>query len=112
MRDRARERRLGLEDPDAACRAIWHDAAAELGARVTAMSGGFLEISRNGSTTRVWRHHVMLDDLVTQRLALDKALVHRMLTAERLPVPAYVEFDVSDTRAPLEFLERGGTPCA
>jgi cyanophycin synthetase len=54
---------------------------------------------------------VALDDPDTHRVALDKALVHQMLVDQALPVPAYAEFDISDTGTPLDFLRRSGTPC-
>jgi cyanophycin synthetase len=111
LHDRAELRRLGLEDPDAACRAIWSDAARELGASVEDAGDGFLEISRNGARTRVWRHWVMLDDIVTERLALDKTLVHGLLMSAGVPIPAHRELDRSDAAGAHDFLEQAGGPC-
>ena len=98
MRDRARERRLGSRTPTppVARSGTTPPLARRTGHRHERRVPRDLPQRKHHACVR---HHVMLDDLVTQRLALDKALVHRMLTAERLPVPAYVEFDVSDTRA-------------
>ena len=72
---------------------IWTDAAAALDATIVDLGHGFLEIQREGVSTRVWERHVMLDDAVTLRLAFDKRIVTRLLTAAGLPTPEQLEFD-------------------
>jgi D-alanine-D-alanine ligase-like ATP-grasp enzyme len=94
-----------------AYRAIWLDAANALGAQVVELPSGFLELRVNGAWTRVWRHWVMLDDVVTLRYALQKALVQERLSSHGLPVPEYLEFEASNLAAAADFLERGPTPC-
>jgi len=54
---------------------------------------------------------VDIDDPVTLKVALDKALVHRLMAAAGLSIPDHVEFDVRDPAPALEFLERAGGPC-
>lgn len=89
---------------------IWRDAAAELGAQVTDLSGGFWDISKGATRTRVWNHMVALDTGVTLKLSLDKTLVHRLLAEVGLPVPSHVEFDAADPRAAQALLQRGAGP--
>jgi cyanophycin synthetase len=97
--------KLGAFDAGPAYRRIWGEAASKLGAEVHELSGGFLEIRKGDAATRVWNHWVMLDDIVTVRLALDKRLVHQLLTSSRLPVPEHVEFNLSNLAPAASFLE-------
>jgi cyanophycin synthetase len=108
----ANERRLRRldDDPDPYVR-IWSDAARELGAEVKVLPDGFVEISTARAWTRVWANLVMLDDAVTLRFALQKGLVNDLLRADGLPVPEGLEFDASDLRAALAFLQSGPVPC-
>jgi cyanophycin synthetase len=91
--------------------ALWRDAANTLGAEFIELPAGFLEFRANGAWTRVWRQWVMLDDAVTLRYALQKALVQERLAACGLRVPEYLEFEASDLAPAREFLEHGPTPC-
>jgi cyanophycin synthetase len=72
-------------------RDIWDEAAQAAGAQVRELGEGFLEISRNGASTRVREELVQLDDPVSTRLSFDKPLVHRLLAAEGIAVPEHVE---------------------
>jgi cyanophycin synthetase len=105
LREDGRLSKLGAFDAGPAYRRIWGEAASELGAEIHELSGGFLEIRKGKAATRVWNHWVMLDDVVTLRLALDKRLVHQLLTSARLPVPEHVEFDTSNLAPASSFLE-------
>ena len=96
-------RRLGYEE-------MWRAAADELGAQVTNLSGGFLEISRGDARTRVWNHVVPLDDDVTLKLSLDKTLVHRLLAEAGLPVPSHTEFDAASPQVAQALLEDSPGP--
>jgi D-alanine-D-alanine ligase-like ATP-grasp enzyme len=89
-------------------RQIWGEAAAEVGAELVDLSGGYLELRRDGAMTRVWRHWVMLDDAVTLRLALDKTRVHRLLIERGLPVPVHEELGYREVDKAVAFLERSG----
>ena len=100
----------GPRQLEPAYRAIWMDAAKAVGADLVELPGGFLELTANGAFTRVWRHWVMLDDAVTLRYALQKALVQQRLASSGLPVPESLEFGASDLGPALEFLERGPKP--
>jgi D-alanine-D-alanine ligase-like ATP-grasp enzyme len=96
---------LGLE----LYRDIWAEAAGAAGARLDELGSGFFRFTRGDASTTAWFHEVQLDDAVSLRLALDKTLVHRLLTDEALPVPRHVEFHHRDLAPAREFLAQHGT---
>ena len=96
---------------DAFFRRMWQEAADALGAEVTDLTAGFLALRRGRAKTIVWRSQVMLDDLVTLRMALDKALSYRLLEDAGLPIPDHVEFVADDARPALAFLADSDGPC-
>jgi cyanophycin synthetase len=53
----------------------------------------------------------MVDDPVTLRVALDKTLTSRLLSAAGLPVPASLEYRAGNLHAALEFMGRTDQPC-
>jgi cyanophycin synthetase len=110
-RDEARPAAIPLDGKRVGYEEIWRDAADELGAQVTNLSGGFLEISRGTVRTRVWNHMVALDDGVALKLSLDKTLVHRLLAEAGLPVPSHTEFEAGNPQAAQALLADGGGPC-
>jgi hypothetical protein len=101
---------LAPEVRDAVYARIWRDAADTLGAGVRELGSGFLEISRGGPAAKVWQQVVPLDDPVTLRLALDKPVVHELLTKASVPVPDHVEWDFTDPAPALAFMQRVGGP--
>ena len=102
---------LGEKARNEAYERIWREAADVAEARLERLGPGLFEISRNGVCTRVFQQMVDIDDPVTLKVALDKALVHRLMAAAGLPIPDHIEFDVRDPAPALEFLERAGGPC-
>jgi len=102
---------LGEQMRHAVYERIWHEAADAAGARIERLGPGLFELSRDGITTRVFQQIVELDDPVTLRVALDKALVHRLLAPAGVSIPDHLEFDVRDPAPALEFLARAGGPC-
>ena len=90
---------------------IWREAADAANARIERLGPGLFELSRDGVATRVFHQMVDLDDPVTLKVALDKALVHRLLAAAGIAIPNHLEFDVRDPTPALEFLARAGGPC-
>ena len=90
---------------------IWRDAATELGAVVAELSEAVLEISRDGAKTRVWHQTVMLDDGVTLSLAMEKALVYRLLSANAIAVPEHLEIASTKFEEAVRFLRAGHSPC-
>src|SRR5262245_31046620 len=113
QRRREEERLTALaSDPrKSAYRVIWQEAADELGAELSIVSGEFLEIRDDGMRARVWRHWVPLDVAVTLKLALDKMAVHEILARAALPLPEHHEWDASQLESALEFMARIGTAC-
>jgi cyanophycin synthetase len=92
-------------------RRIWAAAAEALGAELTELPAGFLELSRGSARTRVIRQAVPLDDAVSTSLALNKAIVHRLLEDAGLPVSAHVELDYHETGRALAFLAAAPAGC-
>ena len=92
-------------------RRIWQQAADTVGARLDDLGSGFLALRLGDRSTIVWQYHVMLDDPVTLRLALDKSLGHRLFTEAGLPVAAHLELGADDVGPALRFLAERGGPC-
>ena len=89
---------------------IWAGASRALGAEVEDMGSGLLSIRKAGRSTVVWQSHVMLDNSVTVRLSLDKAVSSRILANAGLPVPDHLQFSDGDLGPALALLRhRGGT---
>ena len=107
-REQAREHEVGTRALERHYRDVWAEAADELGAELIELEAGFLEIRRGGISTRVWRQLSALDEAVSLRLALDKTIVHRLLTARGIQVPEYVEFGHTDLDAALRFMAESG----
>jgi cyanophycin synthetase len=77
-------------------RRIWSAAAADVGADVEDLGNEFLLLRRGERSTVVRFHLVMLDHPANTALALDKAVVHRLLRDCGLPVPDYHLFDAHE----------------
>lgn len=92
-------------------REIWRDAAEDLDAQVVSLGHGLLQINGPGLRTRTWQQHVMLDDSVSLRVALDKPLVSRLLAEAGLPVAESLEFTKPTLARAVEFLEKDDRPC-
>lgn len=91
--------------------AIWRDAAQELGAEVVDRGHGFLEIGSEQRSTWVWRQYTTLDDLIAFRRSLDKEVVHSVLGAACLRVPAHASFRPADLQPAVAFLRSRRGPC-
>jgi cyanophycin synthetase len=96
---------------EAVYRRIWTAAAEALGAELTELPGGFVEIRRGSASTRVVQQAVPLDDAVTTSLALHKSTVHRLLEQAHVPVPPHLEVDYHHTRRALAFLAAAPAGC-
>jgi cyanophycin synthetase len=77
-------------------RRIWGAAGAAVGADVEELGNEFLVLRQGLRSTVVRFHLVMLDHPATTALALDKAVVHRLLRDRGLPVPDHHLFDAHD----------------
>jgi len=102
---------LGERARNAMYERIWREAADARGADVRVLGPGLLALSRDGARTRVFQQVVDLDDPVTLRVALDKALVHRMLRDEGIPIAEHVEFHVRELGPALAFLAAAPGAC-
>lgn len=91
--------------------AIWATAAGAVGATVEHLPGHMIELRLGAATTRVWRQWVMLDDVVTVRVALDRALSHRLVSAAGLPVPESRVAPVDDLEPVRGLLDGPGAAC-
>jgi D-alanine-D-alanine ligase-like ATP-grasp enzyme len=107
-REQAQEEEVGARALKQLYREAWSEAASEHGAELIELDGGFLEIRRGATTTRVWRQLSALDEAVSLRLALDKTMVHRLLANRGIHVPEYVEFGHTDLEPALRFMAVAG----
>ena len=89
-------------------REVWEDAAERLGGAGHRPGSGFLEITADGVSTRVWRQLTAVDEAVSLRLALDKARVHKLLVERGVTVPEHREIDRLDAAAGLDFIAAVG----
>lgn len=102
---------LGAGARDAVYERIWTEAASLCDAELHVLAPGLFELRRDGVRTRAYQQVVALDDPVTLHLALDKALVQRLLREAGVPTPDFVEWSSGDPRPALSFLARTGGPC-
>jgi D-alanine-D-alanine ligase-like ATP-grasp enzyme len=82
--------------------AVWLEAARLVGVPARRVGHDVLEIDAGGTRLRVCGNRTSFDDLVTVRVAGDKALVHRLLEEKGIPVPRHMlctAADVSDAWA-------------
>jgi D-alanine-D-alanine ligase-like ATP-grasp enzyme len=110
LRDDLASARMRTTRRRAVSDAIWKEAAAEVGARIATLAPGFLEISRDGKSTRVIRERVMLNDAVSIEIAEDKRLARRLIAEAGLPVPEWCYFSAADADRAYDFLGRGRPP--
>jgi D-alanine-D-alanine ligase-like ATP-grasp enzyme len=89
---------------------LWEDAAAELGAQFKRLGYGICAISRDGLVTRMRQNCTAIDDPVTLTIALNKALVNRLLAEAGLPIPRHVAFTLRTLARATAFLEQT-CPC-
>jgi D-alanine-D-alanine ligase-like ATP-grasp enzyme len=92
-------------------RAVWADAAGELGATVTEVGPARFEIRLGDAVACAAGQVVALNAPDAVERAADKPTVYEVLAEAGLPVPEHVVFTVRDLRAATAFLERGPTPC-
>lgn len=83
---------------------LWTQAASTLGASVHRRPSDILEIQLGSRRTCVHRQTVGLDDPATLRAALDKSLVHRLLTERGIAVPDHVTCDARELDPAIAFL--------
>jgi D-alanine-D-alanine ligase-like ATP-grasp enzyme len=92
-------------------RALWTEAAAELGATVTERGGGRLEIRRGHAVVTVAGQDASLNAPAAVALARDKPAAYAALTRAGVPVPEHLAFEAGDLEPAKAFLARGPVPC-
>ncbi len=92
-------------------RALWTDAAHELGAEMLELSPEIFEFRLGSAVARVLGQKTPLADPVATELASDKPLAYRILSRAGLPVPEHIVVDARDAAAAGAFLETGPLPC-
>ncbi|MGI9610483.1 MAG: hypothetical protein ACR2NL_09360, partial [Acidimicrobiia bacterium] len=89
---------------------IGRDPAHGLSVSVAELVSGVLELSASGRSVRVWRQYTPLDSSMGMRVALDKPLVHQLLSEQGIRVPRHCNFDVSDIKPAIDFLKSVNGP--
>lgn len=90
-------------------REAWKEAADILGAEAEKLDEDTFHIRGARASARVCLNYTPLDDPVSLRIAGNKPIVHRLLQAQQIPVPAYRAFDLKHHAPALEFLRHHGT---
>jgi glutathione synthase/RimK-type ligase-like ATP-grasp enzyme len=109
-RDRALEEVVQGRREDMA-RALWTDAAREVGATVTEVGPARFEIRLGEAVVRAAGQVVAVNVPEAVERAADKLSVYGLLAEAGLPVPEHVVFTARDLRTASAFLERGPIPC-
>jgi cyanophycin synthetase len=91
-------------------RRIWSEAADVVGAELEPLGPDFLVLRREQRRTVVRYHEVMLDNAVHLALALEKGIVHGLLTDAGIPVSRYTVIDADDTAGGVAFMKSLGGP--
>src|SRR5438034_1570336 len=89
----------------------WRDAAARVGASVTLLGHGVLEIRLGDFQTRVIGNTTSLDDLVAHCFVRTKPVVFRLLAEHNLPIPRHMEFNLATLERAAAFLKEMGGNC-
>ncbi len=89
---------------------IWRDAAQALGARITDLGGGLLEISKDGRRTRVDGLYTSIDGDVTLRFVGEKAAANAALAAAGIRLPEQVDLAGDDLDGALRFMTQTPPP--
>jgi cyanophycin synthetase len=90
---------------------MWRSAAESLGATFAPLTQHMAQITLAAVSTRVNENVTTIDDPVTLAVLHDKPLVHRLLAAQGLPVPAHAEFSLGHIAPALEFLRTSQRKC-
>ena len=89
---------------------IWGEAAAALGASVTELPDGELEIALGSRRTRVDSRFTPLDGEDTRARVRDKTLINRLLAEAGVLLPEYVELAGDDLAGARAFMSRIPAP--
>lgn len=89
----------------------WREAAAEVGATWEPIGAGISEIALDGVRTRVIENTCEIEDPVTLAVLSDKALTHRIVAAESVPVPLHTAFSFTKPSPAIDFLHDTASDC-
>jgi D-alanine-D-alanine ligase-like ATP-grasp enzyme len=92
-------------------RELWSEAAAELGATVTELAPGRLEVRRGDATTMLRGQHTGLNTPEALALANDKPAAYAALDRAGGAVPEHLALEASDLGRASAFVARGPVPC-
>lgn len=92
---------------DSLYHAIWAEAAERIGAELSDLGHGWLELRSRGTTKRVRQQWVPLDHPEAVALSFDKRRVHELLAAAGLRVPAHLELNLRDIADAFAMLSGG-----
>jgi D-alanine-D-alanine ligase-like ATP-grasp enzyme len=104
-------RRLEPARRAALARTTWSEAASELGATVTELAPGQLEIRRGDEVVTVAGQVTRLNRPEAVALANDKPAAYAALLRAGVPVPEHLAFESGDLEPAKAFLTRGPVPC-
>jgi cyanophycin synthetase len=88
----------------------WKRAAADIGARVKSLEGGFAMITQGELSTIVNQGNVMLDSHLTLRMMGNKGITNSLMEMCGLSVIPHEVFSIGDVGIALRFLEEHGGP--
>jgi cyanophycin synthetase len=92
-------------------RYTWHQAARRIGATVTELGYGILEIALDDRRTRVVDNYTPLDDPVALAVAGNKPLVYRLLARHDIPIPRHATFSLDTLPDAARFLAAARGDC-
>src|SRR4051794_33833160 len=108
-----RDRLLGRLAPrrrQRLARALWVEAAAELGAELVQLAPNQFEIRLGGAVTRIRGQTVSLNDPEAAKRAGDKPHMYRLLADSGLPVPEHQSFRPRGLAGGRDFLSPRAPP--
>ncbi len=92
-------------------RQMWQAIASELRVQFTELTDDLWELSFLDRRMRVLNYQLELDNPVVLQLAGRKTLVHQILKAENIPVPAYQSYSLGELDKAVEFFRRFPKGC-
>jgi cyanophycin synthetase len=84
---------------------MWRDAAARVGAHVTLLTDGSVQIAKNGRTLRAQENITSLEPATTLRRAEDKPAVRDLLARSHIAVPRCIVIGVDEFDKAVRMLE-------
>lgn len=87
-------------------RKLWEGAARAMTAEFSDVADGFWRVRLGSESTLINNYVVQVDDPVILKVAGDKALCHRLLSNEGLPVPDHQTYRVNEIHKARKFMEK------